>query len=285
MEVQRRGNVFDLSYMIDVYAILDAAEGKIDSIGGEEGNDMGSAHPIYFSDSEGGSNSVSSLDDDDDDMDSLECTGGLASLNVISDILCPTRQEQEGGETTMEGRDFALSSLASLTSLDRVGQAAVKLSQELLYSREQQCASLRQALFSHSIIQSDIDSASTNQGPQRTMLQSLEVLANASTSTTTSHPNKLLNLLSFSENEHEVPLLHHLVENIEHAQMNPRAAHLSCVILKNAMSSPQEANVVDVVPSHIQERLLSAIIKAVSFGGECYEDLEQSSQLLLERIM
>ena len=284
--MQRRGDSFDLSYMYDVYAILDAAEGKID-IGSEDvggNNYLGSAHSVYFSDegdnscsvSEDGS--VSSLEEDEDDMDSLECTGGLASLDVISDILCP-RQEQEG-EMSMEGRDFALSSLASLTSLDRVGQAAVKLSQELLYSRER--VNLRQVLFSHSIIKSD--SAST-QGPQRTMLQSLEVLANASTSTTTSHPNKLLNLLSLSKNEHEEPLLHHLVENIEHAQINPRAAHLSCVILKNAWCSPQEVYGIVVFRSKIQERLLSAVIKAVSFGGECYGDLEQSSQLLLERIM
>ena len=83
-------------------------------------------------------NSYSSEEDDDVDY-TLRDLACFASLRVISGILCP----QDIDETVLiESRDFALVSLASLTSLDRMGQVAKKFSSGVLKSE------LRRVVFS-----------------------------------------------------------------------------------------------------------------------------------------
>ena len=66
-----------------------------------------------------------------------------------------------------------------------------------------------------------------------------------------------------------------LVANIENAQLNPRAADLSCVILKGCLCSQAIAD---------KEHLLAALANALSYGGECHADLESNSQQCLELI-
>lgn len=259
VEVQREEG-FDSSYSQDVFAILDAAEGKKNL--DEYGND--NLSPMYCYEE------PSDSDEDEEDMDSLENAAGMASLRIISEILCPRGEET----TTVEGKDFALSSLSSLTSLDRMGHAAVQLSDELLHSEDH--ANLRQAVFSN--ISPAIYSSQSLGYPQRSMFQSLEILANATKSSIQSRVDLL------DQENHD--LLKRLIGIIENAQLSPHAADLSCVILKNVYWAPQvEPNREIAIPQYCRERLLSALIKAVSYGVAYHAELERSSQLCLRVIM
>ena len=247
VEVQRRAG-FDLSYTQDVYDILDAAEGKNVKVYG------GQITPIYYEETEG------SCSSDEEDMDLLENSGGFASLQVISDVLCP--QDEKAEEVTVEGRYFAMASLASLTSLEHMGRTAVHLSNELLISETH--VDLRRVVFS-CVGQSQ---------DQRTMILSLEILANVANSSQT--PSQLVDLLS--QNDYDI--LIKLIVNIENAPLNPRAADLSCVIFKNICVS--QAIVNSLMSSHFNGRLLTALMKAMSYGGECNAELERHSQQCLE---
>mmetsp|Transcript_37967 Transcript_37967/g.68372 ORF Transcript_37967/g.68372 Transcript_37967/m.68372 type:complete len:457 (-) Transcript_37967:23-1393(-) len=247
VEVQRRAG-FDLSYTQDVYAILDAAEGKnVKECGGH-------ITPIHFVETEG------SCCSDEEDIGILENSGGFASLQVISDVLCP--RDNKAKEVTVEGRYFAMASLTSLTSLEHMGRTAVHLSNELLISETH--VDLRRVVFSYVGQSQD----------QRPMIQSLEILANVANSSQS--PSQLVDLLS--QNDYDMFLK--LIVNIENAPLNPRAADLSCVILKNICVS--QAIVNNLMSSHFNGRLLTALMKAMSYGGKCHAELERHSQQCLE---
>jgi len=268
VEVQRRSG-FNLSYMHDVYAILDAAEGKQDYNG--EGNKSGVCYPTSNYSDVGGDTT-----DSDEDLDTLENTGGLTSLRVISDILCPPLQEDGGDdqEVKVEARDFALSSLASLTSTASMGHSASKFSNELL--ADEAYADLRQAVFSNvgpsratsSHAQDPQDSLAQNT-PQRSSLKCLEVLSNV-TSSLKKGSSSLVNLLFHNDDE----ILLKLIVNIENAKINPRAADLSCVVLKNVE--------VVVLSPYNKGRLSTALTDARLYGEECYLDLEIHAQQCLD---
>lgn len=268
VEVQRRLG-FNLSYMHDVYAILDAAEGKLQDYG--EGNKSGAfQYPSNYSDVGGDS-------DSDEDSDALENTGGLTSLRVISDILvCPPPQEDGGDdqEVKVEARDFALSSLASLTSTASMGHSASKFSNELL--ADEAYGDLREAVFSNvgpsratsSHAQDPQDSLAHNT-PQRSSLKCLEVLSNV-TSSLKKDSSLLVNLLSQNDDE----ILLKLIVNIENAKINPRSADLSCVVLKNVKGV--------VLSPYNKGMLTTALTEARLYGEECYLDLEIHAQQCLD---
>lgn len=139
VEVQRRYG-FDVSYMADVHAILDAASGK----DGAEQDVGGSSFPMYFEESsdEGGEE------------------------YQVPTILSQTFKEKE---PTVEQVFLCLSSLASLTNEDKVGPTAIQVSRQFLISDE--CKELRSKVFS--LIEFSSDSSIS-----RSTLQSLEILAN-----------------------------------------------------------------------------------------------------------
>lgn len=254
VEVQRQEG-FELGYSQDVHAILDAAEGKSNTY------DMDSLPNHYVESDEG------SCSSEEEDMDSLETTAGLASLRVISDILCPPAGENK--TVSIEGRDFALASLASLTCLDRMGQVAIQHSNQLVSSEEY--AALRQAVLSN--LSQDLKHT-----PQRPMLQSLEILANvAALSTQGSSP--LVHLLSQNDNA----ILINLIINVENSQLNPRAADLSCVVLKNTYGPTHQEDT--MMTLQYRERLTLALMEAVGYGSVCYAGLEKSSRQCLEIMM
>ena len=266
VEVQRRSG-FNLSYMHDVYAILDAAEGKL-----QEGSKSGGVcYPTSNYSDVGGDTT-----DSDEDLDTLENTGGLTSLRVISDILCPPPQEDGGDdqEVKVEARDFALSSLASLTSTASMGHSASKFSNELL--ADEAYADLRQAVFSNvgpsratsSHAQDPQDSLSNNT-PQHSSLKCLEVLSNV-TSSLKKDSSLLVNLLSQNDDE----ILLKLIVNIENAKINPRAADLSCVVLKNVKGV--------VLSPYNKGRLATALTEARFYGEESYLDLGVHAQQCLD---
>ena len=232
VEVQRRDG-FDLTYQKDVFAILDAAEGKATDHNLDES-------PIFF-------------EGEDDQWDQ-----SFTSLRIISDVLCSDKPQME----TIDGANFALTSLASLTNVDRMGQAALQLSRELLSSQE--CAVLRQAVFSNV--------GSPLVFSRRHMLKSLEILANVSLSTRGS--KLLFDLASANESD----ILIKLIGNIENAVKEPRAADLSCVILKHICDN---ASALQKIESLHGERLRPALMGAVSHGSNCHADLELHSNLCL----
>ena len=225
VEIQRR-NGFNLSYMKDVHAILDAAVG-----GKKKGEEVDEGENVnvlrsYWETIEEGKDScdMSSSNSEEEDM-----VRGCTSLRIISNMLCP--QEVGGGNdqevaVTVENQDLALDSLASLTSLENMGsKVAINVSNEFLTSET--CADLRHVVFSNV-------GHPTRQDPQdctvRTLsstLQSLKVLANVSSYS--QHSSKLGKLLSQNEDE----ILSKLIDNIENAKVNPQVADLSCIILKN----------------------------------------------------
>ncbi|KAL7544801.1 hypothetical protein ACHAWF_008161, partial [Thalassiosira exigua] len=246
VEIQRRWG-FDPSYAQDMYAILDAAEGK---------THVADVAPAYSYEETDASEDE---EDDEDDFDFLENSGGLASLRVISEILCP----DDGGEVAAEEQDFALASLSSLTRLDSMGQAAVKFSRDFLESED--CQDLRRLVFSH------VGRGSPSAAPQRRRTQSLDVLANVAESCQ-SHP-KLVALLS-PEDQDVIPKL---TVNIANASADPRAACLSCVILKSIFASPSYGEGTMLSPQ-IKKNLMSALDEAIVYGAEFYAELEINAQ-------
>ncbi|KAL9183555.1 hypothetical protein ACHAXT_004411 [Thalassiosira profunda] len=249
-EVQRRCG-FSPGYAQDVYAILDAAEGK------NTAEEQEQAAPIYYDD--GGCSSS----DDEEDMDALENTGGFASLRVISDILCPLDESQ----VTAEGQDFALASLASLTSLDRMGPAAAQVSDELLASDAHE--DLRQAIASHLAVAPEPQGA-----PRRSTLQSLEVLAHAAAAL----PDKAPLVAFLFQNDLQV--LRALIVHVEQARSDPPAAARACAILDTALGAAGAE-----VPSSLRERLLAALLEAANCGGECHAGLEGEARGCLGRLV
>eukprot|EP01082_Thalassiosira_pseudonana_P014003 g11687.t1 g11687 contig6:397401-398935(+) len=255
VEVQRREG-FELSYPKDVFAILDGAEGKMSDPSMDES-------PIFFEDETLHAQVV--VEDEEGETAAGDGNGRstVVSLSLISAILCPKNATVSA---TIDRTDFALSSLAALTNVDRMGHAAVLISNDLLMSTEYE--GLRDVIFANINQRSQVDSSSTSviSSQERPMMKSLEVLANATLSTRGSSSS------SFSLGESSI--LSTLISNIENSSSNPRVADLSCVILKNSMQSLN-------MSSDDSERLLQALIKAVSVGSECHADLELHSQQCL----
>ncbi|EED93521.1 predicted protein [Thalassiosira pseudonana CCMP1335] len=255
VEVQRREG-FELSYPKDVFAILDGAEGKMSDPSMDES-------PIFFEDETLHAQVV--VEDEEGETAAGDGSGRstVVSLSLISAILCPKNATVSA---TIDRTDFALSSLAALTNVDRMGHAAVLISNDLLMSTEYE--GLRDVIFANINQKSQVDSSSTSviSSQERPMMKSLEVLANATLSTRGSSSS------SFSLGESSI--LSTLIFNIENSSSNPRVADLSCVILKNSMQSLN-------MSSDDSERLLQALIKAVSVGSECHADLELHSQQCL----
>eukprot|EP00574_Skeletonema_japonicum_P008229 CAMPEP_0201714478 /NCGR_PEP_ID=MMETSP0593-20130828/945_1 /ASSEMBLY_ACC=CAM_ASM_000672 /TAXON_ID=267983 /ORGANISM="Skeletonema japonicum, Strain CCMP2506" /LENGTH=455 /DNA_ID=CAMNT_0048203763 /DNA_START=161 /DNA_END=1528 /DNA_ORIENTATION=+ len=171
VEVQRRDG-FDVSYMTDVNAILDAASGK----GETEQHQQDSSWPMYFEENgdEGGE--------------------GYQVPNILSQTF---KKEKE---PTVEEEILCLSSLASLTNEEKVGPTAIHVSRVFLASDE--CKELRYKVFS--LIES-----SNNSSISRSTLQSLEILANVC-SCTRDLPECLEPIFSSSEFELQRHLLAHL---------------------------------------------------------------------------
>ncbi|KAL7518725.1 hypothetical protein ACHAWX_003530 [Stephanocyclus meneghinianus] len=205
VEIQRREG-FDLMYHKDVYAIFDAAEGKIADTALDE-------TPVYY------------------------------------------EKDDKGGET-VEGMQLALLALTALTSVDKMGHVAVQISRDILYSVE--FAKLRDVIFFNIY---------SNQRSHLVMLQSLEILANLTSS-----------LCGTSQSYDVSPrasLLLHLISLIENADVDPRAADLSCLILKST-------NACQLLKEHENVRLIHALEKAASCGKDMHADLELHSQQCLE---
>ena len=139
VEVQRRDG-FDVSYMADVFAILDAASGKDD----KEQYQEDSSWPMYFEEN---------IDDREGDQ--------------VPNILSQTFKKEK--EPSVEEVFLCLSSLVSLTNEDKVGPTARNVSRQFLVSDE--CKELRSKVLS--LIESSNDSSIS-----RSTLQSLEILAN-----------------------------------------------------------------------------------------------------------
>mmetsp|Transcript_11176 Transcript_11176/g.24228 ORF Transcript_11176/g.24228 Transcript_11176/m.24228 type:complete len:229 (+) Transcript_11176:16-702(+) len=210
--------------------------------------------PIYREENE----VISNMDDEG----AISIENSEASLQVISDILCS--QGGDAGELTVERRDFAMASLSSLTSLERMGQRAVHLSNELINSEAHN--DLRNYLFTNL-------SQDPKQNPQRLIIHSLEILANVANCSQS--PSQLVDLLS----QNDYIIYHDLIHNIENAPSDPRAADLSCVILKNVCLSQAITN---LMPRNFRERLFSALTKAVNVGGVCHAELQGHSQQCLD---
>lgn len=251
VEVQRRAG-FDLSYTNDANAILDAAEGKSNNM--ECSGGLPSTLPYYQETK------------DEEDIDFVKHSGGVASLRLLSHILCPKNKE---AVATVEGHCLAMASLASLTSLDRMGPTAVQLSNELLTSDAH--ADLRHSVFSH-----------VSQDPKQIswglMIQSLEILANVANNCTHSH-SQLADLLC--QDDHV--LLEKLIANVENALINPHACDLSCRILRNICVSQEIVE--ELIAQEHKERLFSALTYAVRYGNECHADLQRHSQCCLDQLL
>lgn len=270
VEIQRR-NGFNLSYMKDVHAILDAAVG-----GKKKGEEVDEGENVnvlrsYWETIEEGKDScdMSSSNSEEEDM-----VRGCTSLRIISNMLCP--QEVGGGNdqevaVTVENQDLALDSLASLTSLENMGsKVAINVSNEFLTSET--CADLRHVVFSNVGHPTRLPQDCTVQQTLSSTLQSLKVLANVS-----SNSSKLGKLLSQNEDE----MLSKLIDNIENAKVNPQAADLSCVILKNIEGTAASSS---SLPPQYKERLSKALMAAGRYGATCYADLEIHAQECMESI-
>lgn len=151
---------------------------------------------------------------------------------------------------------LALLALTALTSVDKMGHVAVQISRDILYSVE--FAKLRDVIFFNIY---------SNQRSHLVMLQSLEILANLTSS-----------LCGTSQSYDVSPrasLLLHLISLIENADVDPRAADLSCLILKST-------NACQLLKEHENVRLIHALEKAASCGKDMHADLELHSQQCLE---
>ena len=272
VEVQRRKG-FDISYMNDLYAILDGAEGKVDEVLSSDEMVEGISISIPPSCNEHGKSGEGEEDGE-----------RLASLRVISSILCPPPQQDQEGSVpqektvvTVEAQDIALSSLVSLTSIKSMGSAtAQEISNELLTSDVY--GDLRRVVFGN--VTGELSSSQAQDPPQgemipslqRSALQSLEILSNIATSLSPSKTHHLLvKLLSQSNGG----ILQKLILNIENASLNPRAASLSCIVLKNVW---------DTSFSEYKERVTMALQDAKSYGGEFYAELERHAQDCLDQL-
>ena len=227
VEVQRRDG-FDVSYMADVYAILDAASGK------EQQQNEVSSWPMYFEDN----NEVSSD------------KGGRQVPMILSQTF------KKDKEPTVEEVSLCLSSLASLTNQDKVGNTATQVSRQFLLSDE--CKELRYKVFS--LIESKTD---TSRVSSKSTIQALEVLSNVCSCTQGSA--ELLEPI-LSANESELP--RHLLDHIENASSNPQAATYACIVFKRLVEEQAITNVTSM-------RLTAALINAVSLGGEIHAGLER----------
>ena len=137
VELQRRDG-FDVSYMTDVHAILDAASGE-----DKEGIQENSSWPMYFEESS-------------DDGEEYQ----------VPPLLSQTFKKED---PSVEEVSLCLSSMASLTNEDKVGHSAIQLSRSFLVSDE--CKELRFKVFS-------LIEFSNESNISWSTLKALEIIAN-----------------------------------------------------------------------------------------------------------
>ena len=250
VEVQRRDG-FDVSYMADVFAILDAASGKADDkehLHLEED----SSWPMYFEEN----------NSDDDN-------GERGDQVLLPSILLQTFKKEKK-EPTVEEVFLCLSSLASLTNEDKVGPTAKNVSRQFLVSDE--CKELRSKVLSLIITESSSSSNNNDSSSiimSRPTLQSLEILANICSCTRDGSSSELLEPI-FSANEYALP--RHLVSHVENAPINPIAATYACIIFRRFLA--EEHCLTNIISS---SRLTAALFNAVSLGGEIHAGLERQA--------
>lgn len=231
VEVQRLAG-FDLTYTKDVQAILDAAEGKT-----FEDQFQEVPEASLFCEESGSSSHEEGND----------C---FSPLKIISSLLCP--QGGTHAPTSVEAQQFALASLASLTSPHRMGiSAARRASLELLES--QSLSALRAAICT----------CAGSPAPSQDKLQCLEILANAVAAY--ENPSQAWEVLSQNFGMPD------LVSNIQHGAQDPHAARLSCSIIKSTFASHQ-----------VSSAMKSALLDTLKYAERCHAELEEQSRLCLE---
>eukprot|EP00956_Cyclotella_meneghiniana_P032213 scaffold87436_cov29-Cyclotella_meneghiniana.AAC.1 len=236
VEIQRRSG-FHVKYHQDVAAIFDAAEGK-------------DANPLL-------NESAIAFQSSGDEVQNYS----RSSLNRLSDILFPSN-----GETMTGATEFALEVLVELTNAHEAGQTAVLISMDLLFTPEFE--QLRELIFSRAC-SLEHDPLSPYQY-NCVKLQSLEVLANATSCLVGSTDHNLGSLLNET-------LRLHLFSYVENASVDPRAADLACLIFKNIAENGQMDN-------NDISRLVNALTSANNYGHEAYADLDIHSQEVMSLI-
>ena len=231
VEVQRVDG-FDLIFQTDTLAILSAAEGR----------DMDPGLSETF---------VYYPDDGIDDTDEIYTP---ESLGLVNDLLFPA-----DGEAKIERTEMALSALTAFVNVNRVGNLAALISRDLFYS--EQFVRLREFIFYNAFLYTNEDVSTSNQN-KLIQLQSLEILANASSCLRIR--SQYLSLVQSS-----VLQLLHLVEN---AELDPRSADLACMILTNTTRNN------DSLSTDENSRLKIALTNAKRYGNEFHADLEIHSE-------
>ena len=231
VEVQRVDG-FDLIFQTDTLAILSAAEGR-DMVPGL------SDTFVYYPDD--------GIDDTDEEYTP-------ESLGLVNDLLFPA-----DGEAKIERTEMALSALTAFVNVNRVGNLAALMSRDLFYS--EQFVRLREFIFDNAFLYTNEDVSTSNQN-KLIQLQSLEILANASSCLRIR--SQYLSLVQ----SHVLQLLH-LVEN---AELDPRSADLACMILTNTTRNN------DSLSRDENSRLKIALTNAKRYGNEFHADLEIHSE-------
>jgi hypothetical protein len=234
---------FDLTYQDDMYAIFDAAKGKAHVSTQEE-----SPNYIALTD-------CISKDEVLNDEDQQT----KPSLKIISELMLP-----DNGAVSVDNVETAMTWLLKLTNVDKMGAiVASKAARDLTCLQEY--ATLRVRIVSN-IISPPRENPHCSQ-THRVMLQSLEILAN------------VVQSLLGDQEEYDLSWIGsmalQLIVLIENAAADPRAADLSCLILKNSrhiLSLSDDENT----------RLKEALLSANSFGREVHADLELHSKQCME---
>ena len=235
VEIQRNRG-FDVAFNADSIAIFDAAEDK-NTNPGQNGTF------IYYQD-DWFVNSPGYMQE---------------TLNTVNSILFP-----EDGGVMKESTDMALSALAACLNVNRVGQLAILVARDLLYSEKY--FSLQDAIFSN-VCMSANEVFSSSIRYNRIQLLSLEILASATSSLRIESTTDDLSM--------ERALVLQLIYLVESAKFDPRAADLACVILKNTTRSAD-------LGATENERLVDALTSANRHGHEVHADLEIHSRECLE---
>lgn len=232
-----RQDGFDLMHHKDVYAIFDAALGRA-------ADPVMDETPTYLVEGDFAYDEASTK----------------ASLDLVTDILCP-----ENGILKVHERELGMSALLSVTNADKMGHSATVVSRDLMFSPE--FSRLKELLMSY--IRSTQQDPPPFPNAHCVMLQALEVISNV-TSLLKGAP-ELYNL------HMRKSIVLHLLQLVENAEGDPRAADLSCVILKNINESLQ-------LDDEESARLRNALINANRYGNRAFNDLMVHSQECMELI-
>eukprot|EP00956_Cyclotella_meneghiniana_P039671 scaffold176826_cov60-Cyclotella_meneghiniana.AAC.1 len=162
--------------------------------------------------------------------------------------------------------EFALEILVELTNAHEAGQTAVLISRDLLFAPEFE--QLRELIFSRAC-SSEQDPLSPYQY-NCVKLQSLEILANATSCLVSSTGHNLGSLLNEKQRLY-------LFSYLENASVDLRAADLACLIFKNIAENGQMDN-------NDISRLVNALTSANNYGREAYADLDVHSQEVMSLI-